>query len=798
MKDQLTAAFDEIGLDELYRRQAQAARLLDQDGVVYNAYSESPAPGRTWRLDPLPAVLSSQEWQAIESGVIERAELLSLILEDIYGPRELLRRRLLPPEVVFGHAGFLRACDQIRAPGAQSLFMYAVDLGRDAHGDVFAIADRSQAPSGAGYALENRTVISRVLPSLYRDAQAHRLAPFFRSLRTALQDVAPPAVEDPRIVVLTPGPLNETAFEHATLATTLGYPLVQGGDLTVRGDRVWMRSVGQFEPVDVILRRVDELYSDPLELRADSQLGVPGLLEMVRTGAVAVVNTLGSGVLENPALMAFLPKLGEHLLGREPSLPSVDSWWCGEPESQRYVLEHLDELVIRPVNPGRASSTRLGWELSQAQRERLRAAIEREPRGWVGQAKLALASETVLTADGLESRGSVLRAFAVARGESFVVMPGGLTRVQASAQTRRMSGQAGAITKDTWVLASEPESLAAFWLQSGPAIAGIDPMSSIPSRAAESLWWLGRYAERAEALTRLLRTVIDRGNEFGGGGAIEAGSAALEALTGALTWVGGGVDEALAQSVGALLDNAYAVRDQLSRDTWLVIGPLERVLDDLRVPLEQPWLHSRTALQQVIQSLLALGGLGVESMVRDLGWRFMDAGRRLERSLQLLSLLQATVTAARDTATDSLMLESVLSAAESIITYRFRYRSQAQLETVLELLLLDRGNPRSLIYQLDRLAADLEALPLGNTPRLRHEQRLVLEASTKLQLADPAMLAREQPDGSRPELQALLAELVELLLAAGTVVDAERFVHPVPTFALLGASGSEPAIVRGS
>jgi uncharacterized alpha-E superfamily protein len=316
-----------------------------------------------------------------------------------------------------------------------------------------------------------------------------------------------------------------------------------------------------------------------------------------------------------------------------------------------------------------------------------------------------------------------------------------------------------------------------------------------PSRAAENLWWLGRYAERAEALTRVLRTVLDRSNEFGSG-TNPAGSAALDALIAALDLTAG-ADSTLAHPVGALLDNAYAVRDQLSRDTWLVIGPLERVMEQLRVPLGDPQSHSRAALQQVIQSLLALGGLGVESMVRDLGWRFMDAGRRLERSLQLLALLQATVQTARGNATDSIVLEMVLSAAESIITYRFRYRSHAQLETVLELLLLDSGNPRSLAYQLDRLVEDLEALPLGGGARLRSEQRLVLEASTALRLADPALLAGEDQDGERPELAALLARLDGLLLEAGTAVDSTHFVHTAPTFALVGPAGAEPSIIRG-
>ena len=410
-----------------------------------------------------------------------------------------------------------------------------------------------------------------------------------------------------------------------------------------------------------------------------------------------------------------------------------------------------------------------------------------------------MASAPVLGDGELESHRSVLRAFAIARRDSYVVMPGGLTRVGPGLERGRISNQAGAITKDTWVLASEPETLSAFWLQSGPAVAGVDPMASISSRAAENLWWLGRYAERAESQTRLLRTVIDRANEFSAA-TNPAGAATIEALRDALDRVAG-PQATLAQPVRALLDNAAAVRDQLSRDTWLVIGPLERVLDAIDQPLRDLEGHSQGALQQVIQSLLALGGLGVESMVRDLGWRFMDAGRRLERSLQLLALLQATVGEDRGRATDSLVLESVLSAAESIITYRFRYRSHAQLETVLELLLLDSGNPRSLSYQLDRLTEDLDALPALTGGRLREEQRLVLEAHTAVRLADPEQLVAV--DGNalsrrRPALEAHLERLVELLLAAGLAVDSGHFPHTPPTFALVGAAGAQPSIGTGA
>jgi uncharacterized circularly permuted ATP-grasp superfamily protein/uncharacterized alpha-E superfamily protein len=814
---QLASVFSELGVDELLRRQEEAARLIDQDGVVYNAYEDEGRPGRRWLVDPVPTVLSSREWETIETGLIERAELLDLVLDDLYGKRDLLRRGLLAPEVVFGHAGFLRPWDQIRVPGRHQLITYAADIGRDASGRPLVLSDRTQAPSGFGYALEARSVISRVFPSLYRDAQVHRLAPFFRSLRVALSEVAPPNVENPRVVVLTPGPLNETAFEHAFLASHLGYPLVEGSDLVTRRGRVWMRSLGQLEPVHVILRRVDAWFCDPLELKPDSQLGVPGLVEAARSGGVSIVNPLGSSVLENPALMAFLPRLCEHLLGRPLALESVPTWWCGEDHGRRHVLANIDRLVLRPISRITGSAAVFGWDLSAAQLDECRRRIEAQPLGWAGQEPLAMASAPTLTPAGLAPRRSVLRAFAVPRNDSFAVMPGGLTRVAPDSGVGRISNQAGAISKDTWVLASEPEGLTGFWLDTGPTVERVDPMASIPSRTAENLWWLGRYAERAEAITRLLRVVYDRRNDFQGS-ANAAGIESLHALLVALThttatypgFVGAGAEQrlespgrelldlvvddqrsgTLAHSIRALLDCAYAVRDQLSADTWLVVGALDREILELHGPMHDPQAVVSGALQRVMQSLLALGGLVNESMVRDLGWRFMHAGSRLERGVQLVSLLHATLTDARGTATDSFVLESVLTAAESIMTYRRRYRSHAQLATLLDLLLLDDGNPRSLVFGLDRLADDLDRLPIGPNRRLREEQRLLLEASTAMRLADTEALTVQDDSGHRPALDAFLLQLRGKLLEAADAVDRGHFVHLLPRWSLVGPDDS--------
>ncbi len=785
----VAGALEGLGLGELQRRAGEAARLLDRDGAVYNSYDRDGRPGERWRLDTVPTVIDSREWQELEHGIAERAELLSAILEDIYGPRELLRRGLLPAEVVFAHDGFLRACDGVRLPSGPQLFTYACDLARDRDGRWFVLSDRTQAPSGFGYALENRTVTSRVLPSLFRDAGVHRLEPYLRALRSGLLDIAPIGTDDPRVVVLTPGPFNETAYEHAVLSSRLGFPLVEGSDLVVRSGRVRMHTLGSTEPVDVILRRVDASYCDPLELRSDSRLGVAGLVEATRRGAVSVANTLGSSILENPALMRFLPGIAQHLLGRELSLPSVPAWWCGDAEDREHVLANTAELVLRPVVRQPGVSSVFGGHLDDAGLAGLRADIERRPAQWVAHAPLTLSTTPTLTPEGLVPRRSVLRSFAVARADSFVVMPGGLTRVAPDDGDGPIASQAGAIAKDTWVLASEPERLSA----GAVSLVGLDPSAVISPRAAENLWWLGRYAERAQHVLRLLRVVNDRRNEFAGRGDT-AGDAALDVLLDALGQATGAPLQAdawteivallgddrrpgsVAHAVRLVLQDAYAVRDQLSPDTWLVVGDLDRRLMDLRGrDVAAPELQAM--LQRGLRTMLAIGGIVDDSMVRDAGWHFLDAGRRLERALGLVALLRATQTGPQPADAGPVVLESVLTVLESVITYRRRYRSHAQLLGTLELLLTDELNPRALAFQLSALERDLAVLPRGAAGRLRRDEREVVQALTALRVADLDALAEGD---ERTALADFLDAQNERLLSTARFVEAEHFMRQLP------------------
>jgi uncharacterized circularly permuted ATP-grasp superfamily protein len=400
----LMQEMEKLGSAEMELRRKQALKLLRENGVTYNVYGDADGSSRPWQLDPVPLIISGEEWRDIESGLLQRAELLNMILADLYGPRELTKRNLLPHELIYNHGGFLRACDQVKLPGHHQLIMFAADLARGPDQKMWVISDRTQAPSGAGYALENRIAVSRVLPSIFRQSQAYRLANFFKSMHAGLTAIAPPHAESPRIVLLTPGPFNETYFEHAYLASFLGYPLVQGEDLTVRDGYVWLKSLTGLQRVDVIIRRVDDTYCDPLELREDSRLGIPGLLEAARRGNVAIANPLGSGILENPGIQPFLPGIAQHYLGETLKLQSAATWWCGQPLEMDYVLANLDRLVIKPIYRTPEFMPVLGHLLSQSQLAELRDRIRANPAFYVGQEHVSFSTAPCITPQGFEPR----------------------------------------------------------------------------------------------------------------------------------------------------------------------------------------------------------------------------------------------------------------------------------------------------------------------------------------------------------------------------------------------------------
>src|SRR5258706_13912532 len=447
---------DDLGPQGLAQRAEQARRLLRENGVTYNFYGAPQGPGRPWELDPIPLLITLREWQRLTVGLIQRATLLNRVLADLYGPRELLKQGTIPPELLYNHPGYLLACHGIRPPGDVYLHLYAAHLARKPDGSVVVMADRTQGPSGAGYAVENRLVISRTLPSDFHRLHVERLASFFITLRDTLTALAPSGRDNPRVVLLSPGSESTAYFEDAYLARYLGYTLVEGGDLTVRGGKVFLKTLGGLLSVDVILRRTRDHDCDPLELRPDSLFGVPGLVQAARTGQVLVANALGSGVAEAPALAAFLPAACRQLLGEELLLPSVPTWWCGQTRSLQHVESHLDQLIIRPAIMHRSERPILCWQVTTSQREELLSRIRSAPADFVAQEPIPYSTMPAWSDSGITPLRVGLRAFAAATNGTYSVMPGGLSRVAPTSESLAESVSSGQASKDVWILSDKP------------------------------------------------------------------------------------------------------------------------------------------------------------------------------------------------------------------------------------------------------------------------------------------------------------------------------------------------------
>jgi len=771
----LMHAFSDLGKFELQGRREEAWRLIRENDVTYNIYGDPAGLARPWKLDLVPLLIESEEWGKIEAGLMQRAELLNLLLLDLYGPRNLIRNGLIPPELVFSHPGFLIPCVNMPTASYRALTFYAADLVRDSSGQINVMSDRAQSPAGAGYALENRLVISRVLPSLFRDSHTHRLANFFRTTRHALNRMSPHKGDEPNIVLLSPGPANEAYFEHAYLANYLGYTLVEGGDLTVRGNKVWLTTLAGLSPVDVIVRRMDDAYCDPVELRDDSYLGVPGLTNAVRMGNVAISNMLGSGILENPALHALLPALSKYLLGEDLRIPSVPVWWCGSQKEREYVLANLHRMVIKPVHPDLGFKFIFGSELSAAKQDELRHRISAKPYLFVGQETMSMSTIPVLTKDGFKPRHTVLRSFLVADEHDYMVMPGGLTRVSSEENKLVVSNQSGGMSKDTWVLATEPEKFVSLISERHQERLAPDKGGAVPGRVADNMFWAGRYLERADFSSRILRLTL----QFVETGESEETSVFRRLLTTVtnlvspypapekatdaenfkhleaelLSVISGTINpNSLNRTLTALLRSTRSVRDRLSSDTWRIINIIDEQLRSLRnIPAEQ-LVDALDELDNLVTALTAFTGLTLENITRGSSWRFLDIGRRIERTMQITRLLQATLVKVVSEQDQIILSDSLLTIVDSLMTYRRRYRYSNKIPEMLELVVCDENNPRSLAYQLTQLEAHAARLPQHNETGSRSEiERLALETATLVRLADVTRLAISDDESGRRE-----------------------------------------------
>ena len=804
---ELAGLLAERGQGGLLRLRDVVQGLVDNDGISYTEIDQPDGatvpstqdvavPGQ-WQLDAIPLLVSAADWDTLEAGVVQRARLLDAVLTDLYGERRALTSGILPPRLLFGHPGYIRSARGVQNPGRHQLFMLGCDVSRAGDGRFLANADRTQAPSGAGYTLADRRVVARAIPDIYERIRPRPASPFAQALRLALIDVAPDTAEDPVVVVLSPGIHSETSFDQAYLATVLGFPLVESADLVVRDGKLWMRSLGTLKRVDVVLRRVDAAYADPLDLRPDSRLGVVGLVEAQRRGAVTVVNTLGSGIMESPGVQRFLPELARSLFGEELALGTPQLYWAGFDSERSHILSRLSSLLIKSAV---AEESFVGPALSAAQREQLAARIEADPWQWIGQELPQFSSAPTGHLSGGMSAASVgMRLFTVAQRSGYAAMVGGLGYVLAPGTA-----------------ALRLESIAAkdIWVRS-PARAGAEPIVTAPvmelpsgtqfissPRVLSDLFWIGRYAERAEGTARMLAATRERHHEYnrrhgiGGSECVPVLLHALHRITGvaigsdATVAVAGApqtlwsltVDRqcvgSLAHSVERLAFAARAVRDQMSNDTWMVLASVERALEHAAdsAPDAGDDTPLANAQRRTLAGMLALSGMTAESRVHDAGWTMMDVGKRIERGQMLADLLRATLAESRDPEAERTVTESVLTACESSVIYRRLNLGRVSVAAVAELVLFDEKNPRSLIFQLDRLRENLRSL--AGASGSSKPERMVEEIITRLRRLDPAELEEVDEAGHRVALDDLLGGVHHALVELSEVITLTQLSLP--------------------
>ncbi|TXI71980.1 MAG: A circularly permuted ATPgrasp family protein [Limnohabitans sp.] len=800
------------GLAGLNQRMANLRRQVHDNGITYNVYAQTDQPQRPWALDLFPLMIGAEAWQQIERGVRQRMALLEHIMADAYGPQTLVARGLLPAALVQGHPGYLHPMHGVAPVGGHYLSLAAFDLARGPDGLWWLLSQRTQAPSGLGYLLENRLIVSRLFPEAFESLPVQRLAATYQALVEGLKARSPVADgEAPHIALLTPGPYNETYFEHAYLARYLGLTLVQAEDLTVRGDKLYLKTLQGLQRVHGLLKRVDDTWLDPLELRADSALGVPGLLQAVRSGQVLVANTPGSGFLESNALLGFMPALAQDILGEELVLPAIPSWWCGEAAALPEALQHLPDGVVKPTYPSEGQrqsfEPRLGRQMDQRERDEWAGRILREPeahtvQSWLPLSHLPVWDDQATGDDALQTRPVILRVFAVtdAQGQ-WQVLPGGLARL--GTQEGIASMQRGGSSADVWVQAPSREAVDTASLL-GSAVANAAQATArqrlVTSRAAENLFWMGRYTERTENTLRLARLTLDvLGSEDQSSqrllgwlsrmaqaqglvpSEVPTAQQSLRVFERAL--VSGLWDTASTTSVGynlrALLRAATSLRERLSPEHWQLLQDTEsqffdtwRSADQARPGRVPPTPVARHGLQQASQRLAALTGLQTDRMSRDDGWRLLSMGRHIERLDFLAGALQLAIEARLFK--EQAGFDAVLHLFDSTISFHAQYQQSRTPQALVELLVTSPDNPRSLAWVAQTLRSRLRRIE-----HLADGATHALAARLPPTPTEPTLLWPQH--SATPEaLQALLAQYRQSARAVAEGLSGLFFTHSGP------------------
>lgn len=817
----------ELGLENLEVKRQEIDWRLEDNGVTYNVYNDPSGASRPWSLDPIPLVLEHSEWKTIEAGVAQRAKLLNLLFKDIYGEQRSVKEGIIPSEVILAHDGFLREVRGIYDYLSHPMVVVAVDLARGPDGKMWVIGDRAQAPSGLGYAVENRLTMNSALQVLYKNATVQRLHSFFEHFKEMLLGLGKNSSGNSLNVLLSPGPHNETYFEHSYLSSFLGLTLVQGHDLLAKGGALWLKSLKGLRRVNAVVRRIDESYCDPLELRAESKLGVAGLVGVLRKQGVIMANPLGSGILENLGLYPFLPQLARYFLDEELLLPQVATWWCGQEKEREYVLENLHILTIKTIDRSADEpSFYVGKTLSTQEREALKEKILQQPYHYVGQEEVMFATAPTFVEEKIVPRKVLIRSFAVKASETYEVMPGALVRVSCD-DALIVSGHGGGSSKDLWIVGDDtPLELLTQTMSGGmsqtlftalsPAVSTMDSvfksknssensLENIPTLRAENLFWLGRYLMRTITSARMVRLTLKtlanatRYDQRGDEKVEELLCLALTHLS--MTYpgfLGTGdqkitkpIDEiwsvmcdpnrigSLTQVLNMLLGASSSTKNLLPLEGWRLYERLMREWSEFTLKQQPSQRDMIAGVDKLLVQLMAYKALIEETLFVEQGLVLYDIGARLERGGLLIAKARAMLTVEYEPFVEYEVLEALLSTSESLNAYRAHYRSSIEIKQVSEFLLLDMQFPKSLISEINQL---LKALP--KLPKFKHEIYLsryeepLFEAFSQLRLEKIDHLCQRQGDTFiRSTMDAVLASVADKLIVAANELSKTYFSH---------------------
>jgi uncharacterized circularly permuted ATP-grasp superfamily protein/uncharacterized alpha-E superfamily protein len=820
---QLVANLEALGEDALESKRQEIDWRLEDNGVTYNVYNDPNGMARPWNLDPIPLVLKRSDWNHVEAGIAQRVTLMNLLFNDIYGEQRILKEGIVPAEVIFAHSGFLREVHGLVDPLSSSITMAAVDLARGPDGKMWVVSDKTQAPSGLGYAVENRLTMNSAMQPLYANLSVRRLYAFFDEMKKILSGLGSNGNREPLNVLLSPGPHNETYFEHAYLSSFLGLTLVQGRDLLAKGGAVWLKSLKGLRRIDGIVRRVDERYCDPLELRSDSQLGVSGLVHVLRKKGVSMANPLGTGVLENLGLYPFLPRLARYFLDEALILPQIATWWCGQTKECTYVLENLSTLMIKTIDRSENEpSLYWGKHLSSQERDTLRAKIQRQPYRYVGQEEVQFATAPTLVEGKIVPRNVVIRSFALHAEGSYTVMPGALVRVGSNEDVSVVSNQRGGSSKDLWIL-NEPTVMTQtldrmeqrqeetttspsplVWANIFKSKGGREnSLENIPTLRAENLFWLGRYLMRCISSARMIRMTLKsfanatRYNWNKEGDAQEVLCRALTHLS--MTYPGFMDEQTLAHPLGEiwsimrdenrigslsqiitmLSNNSASTKNLLPHEGWRIFDRLSKGWSAFTKQAQPSHRDMIRGIDKLLVHLMAYKALIEETLFAEQGLVLYDIGARLERSGLLISKARSMLTSAYEPFVEYEVLETLLGTSESLNAYRARYRTSLDLTHVSEFLLLDIRFPKSLISEINQL---LKALP--KLPKFKHEMYLsryeepLFEAFSLLRLERSETLCALENDAFiRDRMDRILSSIADKLIVAADELSKTYFSH---------------------